>query len=598
MSVTGRKLWRTGLMGIAVGAAGCAPGGGGTARLASRPDAETPELAVQPAMPEPPQWRPETGRLVPSVQRRHFPARRLEPAFQEALTDVGENRVGAWRLLKGTTARPTRFRGVDGVHLAGTAELGPQSPGGIERELDASLFAGNDVRIELTFACPSARMAAAMASVRVEVAGEGDGRSAGVVGFPVIADRTPGWETQSSCIRVDATVRRLRLRILLDHADAAITLARVSASPASAVLRTAASRPVSRGGNVVPDGDFEAGQPRFFASAIDRWPNGDEMVLPVQWEFANEAARGTRSLAVSVDAPNARVGFGPIDLSEAIEHSSWYLGFSARSELPRPITVTLRSRDRVLSRAAFQVAAEWKRFTHALVIRVLGPVDRLDLAACELTFDLGASGPGDSRCWLDAVSLAPAGMQEQWPDVGALGLIGPRLDPADLNHLVDEKAGDGGFEVRLVRGADSAVEGPPGTTEAFGRLAIDVVDAWDRVVWTRTSAPVFASDGRFSERIRPELPRGHYRVLATLWSGEPGSSDRLADSQLALAVLSMRDPVPVRNAFGLSAVAGAISMHTTHLGAGWCRGELPAHRVQVSPPGWNFGRWARPLPYI
>ncbi|MBI4578883.1 MAG: hypothetical protein HY718_04220, partial [Planctomycetes bacterium] len=204
------------------------------------------------------------------------------------------------------------------------------------------------------------------------------------------------------------------------------------------------------------------------------------------------------------------------------------------------------------------------------------------------------------ECWFDGISLtdAPSSSYVQAEPI-EVGIAGPAPLSADLADVIGEDD-TAVFLVELAAnpfGNPPAPEDspPPPITGPVGKLALDLLDGWDRVVWTRTNDVVMPRTGKYAEKVSLRLPRGYYRLLATLWSGEPGQSRIISHDERAAAVISFQDPVPLGNRFGLNASAGCISGYTTALGAGWVWLDLPAQRIETKAGLWDFAPWQADL---
>src|SRR5439155_506194 len=135
--------------------------------------------------------------------------------------------------------------------------------------------------------------------------------------LPFTFDQAPGWETQSWWLRFSPGINAVTLRIIAVKSDAVLTCGRVAlvtmdppgtASPAT-------TQPAAPAANLIPDGDFETGQAHFFAANIYRWPNREEVAMPLNWRFVDAAAVGEHALELDVTRGTARVGFGPLNLN-------------------------------------------------------------------------------------------------------------------------------------------------------------------------------------------------------------------------------------------------------------------------------------------
>jgi len=558
-------------------------------------------------------WLPEVGRMNASTRRRHLPplsgwATVLAEEFDGASATV----VPGWRIVGFPTLRPVRLDGTRGLELRGPVDM--RVPCGFERDLDPALLAGRDARLDLRLTCRSFLRADALEGIRISLLARDRAGRSSVLTIPMERGVSPGWEWQRVWLRFRPDLEAARLRIWAERPGAVLTLDAVYLSaidplahdksqPAPLPRRNVAGQPL----NLVAGGDFETGSTRFFTSATAHWPDGKDRTVPLSWHLADDAVVGANALVLSVADAVGRVGFGPLDLSRGPGAASggpqtWHLSFYARAARPALMTVSLRTRSQRLGRVTYELATGWQRFTGRFRVVSRSFRERLESASAELIFEFaGDEAPEANECRLDAVVLAGAPIKSRYvrPAPVEVGLLGPAPDPADLSHLLDEQDAVS-FTVRLVgdvrafRKATAAASKPAdedGEGFPVGQLAVDVLDAWDRVVWSRTRPAVLPVGGVHNERVRLKLPRGYYRILATLWKGEPGESPRISRAALPLATLSLLDPVPSGNLFGLSSDDGNVSLLTTHLGAGWVRIVLPVRQLQVGPGIWDFSAW-------
>jgi len=616
-------LFRVIIFGLLTALAGCGPGPGvpagrrvsGGILLLKNP-IESRDLRYA-------DWLIPAGRMDTYARRRHLAndAGRAR-LFIEEFDRVTKEHVPGWRTVGIPTIKSVRLDNANGVELIAPEEQFKTC--GIQYDIDPKLLAGRDVRLDLRFTCRSDRRVKALAGVSLSLLALDKSGEAHVIELPIVAGVTPGWEIQRYRLRFYPDVAAATLRVHLTKPGAICTLDSITivgrqtlAGRKSVSTVTPTTQPVVRPVNFIVGGDFEIGQHSFFVSATKYWPNGDEMSLPLRWEFDDKSAVGDNSLLLYIADETGRVAFGPLDINSPSrmplkDSSRRYLSFYARAERPTTMIVTLRDRKRTLSRTTFQLSEDYRRFKKEITITPQTYDQQIELGCTELLFDVLSDGmPEVNRCWLDAVALTDA------PIVGPyvrsapveVGLFGPVPDPVDLAHLLDVKD-PLSFGVRLVADLPNpstnksaqATSKPAGDSSAdskknqkteirVGKLAVDVLDAWDRVVWTRTAGPRIPETGILNETIKLQLPRGYYRILATLWSAEPGESEIISQARLFTAVISLHDPVPLSNQFGLSAQGANVSMRTTHIGAGWVRMDLPAYRAQVRPGLYELTSW-------
>ncbi len=554
-----------------------------------------------------PEWQPDIGRLTESVHRRHFaPATAQAVLWAENLDGSGGSTLAQWRTIGTPQLKPTRIDARVGLEMANSAG---QEECGLERDLDPGKLSGRDVQISLLAACLTPASVEALRGVRLSLAStDATGRQSEVF-LPISMGSSPGWETLRWWVRFGPHVGPTTLRVHLMQPGALLTIGRLEmrgndwlVAPTRATPGNASEQPQI---NLIAGGDFETGRRIFYSSSIRRWPNGDETVVPLAFEFEGEAVVGNRSLHVRPGEDSGRIGFGPLDLlrdrSPVGGAVIWHLKFYVRANRPAPITVSLRTRDRTLERSTFGAGPDWQAFTATLRAPADSMQDRVAMSAAELVFDLPGAASTEPLEWLlDGVSLTdtPARNYLQAEPV-EVGITGPVPLSADLANLVSE-TNLTNFQIDLVENiardpSATRPAGPAPTPGPAGKLALDVVDGWDRLVWTRTTAPVIQPGGKYSERISLPLPRGYYRLLATLWSEEPGLSRVISHDERATAVISFSDPVPLGNRFGMSTAGGCVSGYTTALGAGWVRLDLASQRVELKPGAWDFSPWTAQL---
>jgi len=563
-------------------------------------------------------WLPRLGRMDESTRRRHIPTVfGWTEVCAEGFDDVSSTVVPGWRIIGYPSLKPISLDGARGIELHGPQDM--KIPCGFEYDLAPAQLAGKDLRLELRMSCRSKVRAAALDSIRISLLARDRAGYTSVCNLPLEKGVSPGWEWQRFWLRCRPDVGVARLQVLADRPGAILTLDAISLSAIdpladdgsqpllkSAAEQDSAEPPI----NLVADGDFETSSTRFFTSGISYWPNGEQRTVPLAWRFADNSAIGRQALALQVIDAVGRVGFGPFDMRGSAtvgpdEARTWHLSFYARAERPTMMTVTLRTAAQKLGFATYEVSTEWQRFTARFAMTANTFHERLESASAELIFEFaGDEVPEINECLLDAVSLTVRPIDARWPYVRRspveIGLVGPADESAELSHLLDEKD-TVSFGVTLVGNARISRQGVTAATRPatdatktlpVGQLVIDVLDAWDRVVWSQTQSPVLPANGFYKEQVKLNLPRGFYRVLATLWSGHPGTSHMLSQDAISLGVIALQDSVPLGNYFGLSAYEGNASRLTTHLGAGWVRMTMPVRQLQIQPGLWDFSVWS------
>ncbi len=567
-------------------------------------------------------WLPVTGRMSAYARKRHLPpAITPRTLFVEEFEGVSEQQIIGWRVIGSAMVSPVMLDNAKGLELVVPKTATGRC--GLEKNLDTTPLAGREVRLDLRFACRSARRVDALEKITFALrARDRDGRDYEIP-LPIAADITPGWETQSWWLRFEPELSSLTICLYGESPGAMLTVDRIVLTEANTVFqgtpsmaeltrRQAAAAVV----NVVRGGDFEVGSSGFYGCRLGRWPNGEERAAPLRWAFDGDSVSGDKSLLIYLQDEIARVVFGPLNLNRlamaTAEAGNWYhLSFHAQSERPVKLSVVLRTRGRILGRSVFEISAGWRRYTGRFYATAQSFEQVCELSSAELVFDFAGAGANESElCRLDAVCLTNTPVETAYVRASPveLGLIGPSADVADLINLVNEGEAVG-FGIRIIKDAyqknlagqatttSPASQGtadepePAGSAAPVGQLALDILDAWDRVVWTRTSSPQVPAGVPHDENISLSLPRGFYRIWATLWDGEPGLSTILSQSTLSIAVISLYDPVPLNNVFGLAADQVNLSLRTTQLGAGWVYMEMPANRLRVTSNEYDFTIW-------
>jgi hypothetical protein len=543
------------------------------------------------------------------ARRRHLPpGAEWKTLFIEQFEGTTSRNIPKWRIIGKPIITPIRLGGENGVEL--TAPEGTFETCGIERDINPKLLAGRDVYLILRFTCRSERRFNALTGLALSLQTSDHSGYTHTLPLPIVAGVTTGWEIQAYRLRFLPNLKAIKLSIHLNQPGTIFTLDKISFTGKETLTErkhtpsgTTSTKPV----NLIAGGDFETGQQSFFTSATNYWPNSQEMPLPLRWKFDSEAAVGQNSILLNIVDETGRLAFGPLDLTTLTSVPSQslpgHLSFHARTDRPTTVVVTLRNRHKTLDRSTFQLSTKWQRFQKTFTISAPTYDEQVQLKSTELLFDVLTDGtPEVNRCRIDAVALTDLPIDELYLRHAPVevGLFGPTQDPTDLANLVDQK-NPVSFSIKLVTDpkmtpstapAEAASQPNHHTSKVkIGKLAVDLLDAWDRVVWTKTITPAIPETGILKDTVKLKLPRGYYRALATLWTSDPGESDIISHAHLPMAVISMHDPVPLSNPFGLSVQGTNISMRTTHIGAGWVRTDLPAHRVQVRTGLYDFTFW-------
>ncbi len=541
--------------------------------------ADAREAAYEPA----PTWDPRYGRMGAFLRNRH-----LEP--DEALATDGLAQTvcsEAFDSFEPATPRPWE---VVGEPLLRT----PTEPGrgcfleleappdggthGLCREVPAEKVRGEVVRVRVLTRLTSAARARLFGSpqLRWRVTTT-DGRVS-TVALPLVGRASPGWEAQESLTWFSGSVQRVVLELVHVRTSGACAFddlvvetpaaeqfdwtAVAGANPLPGVRARAPATAM----NLVANGNFEVGPKGFSVWAERQWPGRGTYVVPQYWYFDSDAKVGQMSLAVPVGGARAAVTVGPFDLIRRGRGERpaerYHLSFCAKASAAAQIEVEWRIDGLPAHVDRFPVGTEWVRHRHVSLtpyVLVSGP-DRPVRA--ELVFRLGDSSSADRVIfWLDGVSMGVSSPTERYvpPAPVEVGIFGPAPDPTDLGELL--QPGDPAvFAVRVANYVDRTYT---------GSVALDVVDAGDRPVWTKTVQPLVQADRTWNEQIVLRLPRGYYRVKAAAWSESVGSSSILSRDERAFAVVDLTDPVPRAGFYGLSADAGSVSLRTTQIGSGW-----------------------------
>lgn len=596
---------------LVVGIVGCPPSLDNLPRERAEPVAiSIPETTAHAGI----EWQPDTGRMSDDIARRHGFGSVRTVLWVDRFDRPDSPALAAWDRIGSPRVAPFQIGGESGVEIMSPMDAGEC---GLVRQVNPDKLGGRDVLLRVEMACPSPTRLDALRAVRLSIESTGADGETRELFLPVAADLTPGWERLGWWLRFGPQVGSAAVRLRFLQPGSGIVLRRVEMvgrdwSGATAADRTARQATTPEGEaavNLIVGGGFETRRRIFHTSAYRDWPDGDRTFAPLPFELNDEAADGDRSLRVLVREGTARVGFGPLDLlcvaAARPDHVTWHLRFAARASHETRIHAAIHTAGGVAEQASFTVDDRWQTFTAAFRAPVRTLADEMSLSAAELVFEApNTAWPEPLEVLLDAVSLTDAAADTFVPSEPIeLGITGPAPLSADMANVVSEGE-PAAFELDIVEHADAtpptAPASPPATTtqptasapsRTVGTLAIDVLDGWDRAVWSRTTDVTLATGGKRSERIVLPLPRGYYRMLATLWSGAPGASRRMSHDERSVAVVSFTDPVPLGNRFGLSTRDGCISGYTTALGAGWVRVELPSQRIETRPGIWQFAPW-------
>jgi len=538
----------------------------GTAGTIIRLDTQDPQYL--PAL----QWRAGCGRMGPYLCRRHgfSPARIGQVVLEEDFEQTEAGGRSGWR----TVGRPRlRWpRAAEGTGGSGRyLELGwPRDEGahGLAWDLPAARLAGRTVRCRIrTYHPRLLRQPDRTMPVVRFVFHLPDGTKQ-IVPWPLVARPSPGWETQRFLCAAPDRIRSAALEILQTSSGAIVgfdDLRIGSFDPRRRRARTAVGEP---GGNLVIDGDFELGQKGFSVVGIRTVPGRGRMIVPHLWSFDadRQAPVHRTALLVPLERDPVQVEFACLRAPPTT--TGLVLGVWLRASRRVRVQASLTGPEGQLASASFLASERWEHFEKPLPLSgPAGELAGLVLQAEPVAPEAEASKP--TYLWMDGVALyagSPAAAF-RGPKEVAIGIVGPARNPVDLAHLID--AGQPvSFTVRCVN---------YGPDNFRGTAAIDVVDGLDRPVWTITTRLSVRPDGPYARSYQLRLPRGYYRILATLWPGKVGRARPIARAERAFGLIDLDDPVPIGSPFGFAADIGRLSARLTQIGGGWVR-------FMVEPP--------------
>jgi hypothetical protein len=576
------------------------------------PDAREPAYAPAAA------WSPRFGRMGTYLRSRHTEMSEVLAAEGPGQTLLAEH----FETFRADAPEPWQVLGKPIMRILREPERGgyleleaPPGPGldGIQREIAGDRVRGQVVRVrvltQLTSAARARRFGAPQMRWIVRTA---DGRKH-TFSLPLIGRASPGWEPQEFLTYFDTTVRRVWLQVVHVNSSAACGFDDIIVDLLPADQFIWAASPGAGGGeatsrasgptttaNLVLNGNFEVGPKGFSVWAQRDWPGRGRYVAPQLWYFDSDAAIGQVSLEVPSAGATANVTLGPFDLARrgTAERPAerYHLSFWAKASTPTDLEVDWRILGMPPNTQRFLIDTEWARYRHVY----LTPVAVLSAsqsqgrpATAELTFRM--AGPAEKdyvTYWLDGVTFSASRVSEPFssPTPIEVGVFGPAPDPTDVGELL-QLGEPAAFAVRLVNCEKAAYS---------GTVAIDLIDALDRPVWTKTARPYVDADSTWNDQVVLTLPRGYYRVKVTAWSEAIGSSSILSQDERALAVIDLEDPVPRAGYFGLAADAGSLSARTAQLGSGWVTMPLDAAWRQSgtnAAKGGEFEGWREATEY-
>lgn len=600
------------------------------------PNGPAPEVTIPVATEIPPRrtarvhtatqipWQPVVGRMDELGRHRHRPPGQPLPwriLVSDGFKNASSVAVPHWQIAGFPSLRTDTRDDRQAVVIGGAPDVA--EPCGLTRSFEAGPVAGRYARLRLMLSCRSPEELAAARRTRVVLVTEHEEQKTHVTSLPLSAGIAPGWEWQSWCVKLPATLTAVQLSVLTHEPAGRIALGGIewavlddTPSPVAGAEQAGHDLTALVHRNRIIDGNFETGGACFFASGIGRRPNGEPVTTAMSWDFDPQAVSGETSLRLHLQELGGRVGFGPVDLLRLADPAAdgkqkWHLRFCARAGRAATVTATLRTSRRTLGSLEFQLRDTWHRFSGhfdiTLPARMLDPIERRN---AELVFTFTGDGsPAVNPAWLDAVMLTAEPVTDGFVRSSPveIGLSAAHREAVDLSHILDQRE-KLALAIRLVGPAapttaeagtatDQPSTGTTATTQpsrSIGpfQLAIDVLDAWDRTVGSHTATVKLDDAGRFEHVFRMGVPRGYYRVLASAWAGPPGEADLLGQADLAVAVISMFDAVPFGNVIGLTAEPRNLSLMTAALGAGWIKVGLNAGHLAVGHRQWDFAEWA------
>jgi len=555
-----------------------------------------PPDAREPAYAPAGTWNPRFGRMGTYLRSRHtemsevlaVEAPRL--LLAEDFETFRPEAPGPWQVLGKPILRVPTEPGRGG-YLEFEAPPG-ETLAGLQREMPVEKLRGQVVQLRVLTRLTSAARARHFGAPQMRwIVRTRDG-SRHTFPLPLVGRASPGWELQEALTYFDVAVEDVWLQLVHINSSAAcgfddITVGVVSpeefvwtgsvnaggrdrrsgvaGSPAEPAHDGVGGEAANA--NLVLNGDFEVGPKGFCVWALREWPGRGPYPAAQYWYFDSDAAIGRVSLAVPMTGATANVALGPFDLARRgggrRPAQRYHLSFYAKASTSADLEVDWHIAGMPARTQSFHIGTEWQRHRHVF----LTPAAIVDdapgrPATAELVFRMTGPGRQDSvTCWLDGVSFGATQISEPFagPAPIEVGIFGPPPDPTDQGELL-QLGEPAAFAVRLTNYGRSAYS---------GTVAADLLDAFDRPVWTKPMRPLVEAAAVWNDQVVLTLPRGYYRVKVTAWSESIGSSSLLSQDERALAVIDLQDPVPRAGYFGLTADAGTVSARTTQIGSGW-----------------------------
>ena len=381
------------------------------------------------------------------------------------------------------------------------------------------------------------------------------------VALPLSRYASRGWERQGFYVPVPADATEVFVAVFYEGGGAAIGLDDLEVLRADDEWAARSLRPIAEGANLLPGADFEVGQKLF---AVRGGP----------WAFdRSAAASGRTSLRLDAAAEPVTLQFAPVALAG---RTGYTLSFNARTTGSAVLRCRLHAGDGQSHVKSVRIEGNWQRY-RALFVVGEAAARRLGAVTIE------RPGAVDQPVWLDAVALHPGATDAPYapPNPVEIGLIPEPTAPVD-DPLLRDARGNVRFTVRLVSYAPGGYH---------GWITLDVIDAFDRAIWTRPFRRQTLGPGQVDEPIELTLGRGYYRVLATAWSGQPASSRPLSRAEMVVGLIDRTDAVPVGSYFGLDLTSLADARGAIDLGAGWVRYPYAGPTVQPAAANLELAGW-------
>lgn len=496
-------------------------------------------------------WDPIGGGLDEAVRTRHFipvsidgcegATRLVDERFDDFATDgdtwrpigVPQYRIGADE--SGNSV--LRFTGVASNGRAGlTRDLPPMESGG-------TLLCS--VKTLLPNAVSASRLGLPTIAFEFDL-GE---RTMHRVVWPIVPAASPGWETQWFVWTPPAGVERLRLVLSYEGAVASVAFDDLAIWAFRPDAPITPPLPPRLGDNVLAGGNFEAGPGDL---TVTHEANG----MPCDRSLVSDAAAGERSLFVPLRATQTLVTFPPVHVSRT---GPYALSWRGKGSGGARVRTMLSCAGESLTGEFVELSGEWRLASEVFEI----PSSWFDRDAT-LTMALSCEDAQQrGAAWLDAVALVrgDASIEYAAPNECEIGFLDGWDNPLDLARVLHLDQSPG-FIVRCVNDAPRA---------RSCTLAIDVIDAMDRVVAQEACAVLLPARGAVNRAVTATPPTGYFRVLASLWPGAVGQGRPLARAERSVVLGNVLDPVPRGARCGINVSGAACSGRLTQLGIGWVR---------------------------